>query len=100
LKKLDVVDNTLKQLGITTNYEKLYIRTIWLILGWFIIIIISIYCEADWLRYEYGYDITTAIYVPFLLMYCLNINIIEDLIVMTILGLVYYFIHKNYFLIY
>ncbi|XP_067207717.1 uncharacterized protein [Linepithema humile] len=86
LKKLDIVDNTLKQLGITTDYEKLYARIIWLIFGWLIIIIISIYCEADWLRYEYGHDIITAIYVPFLLMYCLNINVIEDILIVTLLG--------------
>lgn len=80
------MDDTLEQLGITTDYKKLYTRTIWFVVGWFVTIILMIYMEAVWLRHQYGLDILITIYFPFLLNFCTHMNLIDDLIVANILG--------------
>ncbi|XP_011685776.1 PREDICTED: uncharacterized protein LOC105448732 [Wasmannia auropunctata] len=40
LKKLDIIDNTLLELGTVTDYDKLHKKTMWIILGWFVIVIL------------------------------------------------------------
>jgi hypothetical protein len=95
------VDNTLEQLEIMTDYPKLYIKTIWLVIGWFMIIILTTCGEAYWLKNQYNYNIIIAIYVPSILNYCTHINFLDDLIFASVLGLVYLItqISKNYSLI-
>ncbi|XP_067207716.1 uncharacterized protein [Linepithema humile] len=86
LKKLDIVDNTLEQLNIMTDYQKLYMRTIWLVVGWLMVIILTTCGEAYWLRNQYNHNVIIAIYVPFVLNYCTHINHLDDLILASILG--------------
>ncbi|XP_011705584.1 PREDICTED: uncharacterized protein LOC105460788 [Wasmannia auropunctata] len=84
LKKLAVVDDTLKKLGTTTDYEKLNKRTMWIILGWLVIVSLLNYC--DYMRWRDMYDALTSVYATLVLNYCSDINIIEDLIFANILG--------------
>ncbi|XP_011050421.1 PREDICTED: uncharacterized protein LOC105143668 [Acromyrmex echinatior] len=85
LKKLDVVDNTLRKLGTTTDYQKLNKRTMWIVLGWSIIVSLLNYC--DYIRWRDMHDSLTSIYATLMLNYCPDINIIDDLIFANILGL-------------
>lgn len=89
LKKLIIVDDTLKKLGTTTDFHKLYTKTIWLILIWITIIILLTYLEILWLQNQFDYDIITAIYIISMINYCSHLNFISNLIFVSILGLVY-----------
>jgi len=80
------VDDTLRKLGTTTDYQKLNKRTVWIILGWSVIISLLNCC--DYIRWRDTYDVLTSIYVTLMLNYCPDINIIDDLIFANILGLV------------
>lgn len=94
------MDETLEKLGTTTNYEKLNKRTVWIILGWSVTISLLNYC--DYIRWHHMYDNLISICLTLIVNYCPSINIIDDLIFASILGLVNpYFIkiitHKHYF---
>lgn len=92
IKRLDIVDNTLEQFGITTNYQKLHKKTVLLILGWFMLSIVINYDETLCLRLEYNLNTVIVISVPCVLNYCAHINFIDDLIIINIFGFVHYFI--------
>jgi len=94
LKKLAIVDNTLEELEITMDYQKLSKQIIWIVLGWFAIVLLLSY--SDYLRWQNMADNPLkSIYITFILNYCSHINIINDLIFASILGLVFY-TYKNY----
>jgi len=78
------VDDTLEKLGITTDY-KLYMRTIWFILGWFMVVVLIIHLEIPLLK---NINIIQTICIPFTQMYCVHINIISDLTITSMLWLV------------
>jgi len=78
------VDNTLEKLG-TTNYHKLRMRTVWLVLGWFGTIILLTFLETIWLENEYNYNKAKAIYTSLIINYCNHINLINNLIFIIIL---------------
>ncbi|XP_072767255.1 uncharacterized protein [Anoplolepis gracilipes] len=84
LRKLDIVDNTLLNVSTTTDYHKLHKRTIYLILGWFSMIILmnfgSAYCTIN------EYDLLSVMYALFVRNYCSYINMINDLIIASIFG--------------
>jgi len=80
------VNDTLEKLETITDY-KLYMRTIWLILGWFMMAILIIYVEIQSLTNE-NVNIAQVIYVSLMGVYCIHINIIGDLIITNMLGLV------------
>ncbi|XP_024879635.1 uncharacterized protein LOC112459651 isoform X1 [Temnothorax curvispinosus] len=84
LKKLAVVDDTLKKLGSKTDYEKLTRRTVWIILGWFVIVLLLNFC--DYIRWYDMHDALSSICATLILNYCSDINIIDDLIFASILG--------------
>lgn len=84
------MDNTLEQLGIMTDYEKLNKRTVWIILGWSVIVLVLNCGECT--RWHDTYDILTSIFLTLVLNYCADITIIDDLIFASILGLVNPFI--------
>ncbi|XP_072754253.1 uncharacterized protein [Anoplolepis gracilipes] len=86
IKDLTTVNNTLKKLGTITDY-KLYMRTIWLIIGWFMITILLICVDIQFLRSK-NYDVARVIYTPFIRIYCVHINVIGDLTITTMLGYV------------
>jgi len=88
IKNLTCVDDTLEKLGIRTDY-KLYKKTIWLILGWFISAIIIICLDIPVLRKKNDSNIAQTMYILFIRIYCIHINIINDLIITSMLGLVY-----------
>ncbi|KAL6433826.1 hypothetical protein ACFW04_005808 [Cataglyphis niger] len=90
LKKLTIVDDTLKNLGTKTDYHKLYIRIVWLILGWSVIVTLLTFLEAICFENQYNYNNTKAIYISFMLNYCSHINFINNLIFINILGLVHF----------
>lgn len=95
LRRIAIVDDTLKQLGTTTDYKELHTKTVWFVLGWFIIIILMMYAEVEWLRYHYGSDKFIIIYVPFILNYCTHMNLIDDFIVANVLRYVYSSLSMN-----
>ncbi|XP_029665565.1 uncharacterized protein LOC115236964, partial [Formica exsecta] len=86
LKKLDIVDNTLLNVGTITDYHKLHKKTMCLVLVWFLMIMLMNCGPAYWMKNEYNYDISTAMYILFIRNYCNYINMINDLIVASILG--------------
>ncbi|XP_072767256.1 uncharacterized protein [Anoplolepis gracilipes] len=87
LKRIAIVDDTLEQLGTTTNYQKLRKRTVWLILGWLMISIIMNIIETLWLKDQYNnLSAIIIIYVPCILNYCAHTNFVDDMIFITILG--------------
>ncbi|KAL6438841.1 hypothetical protein ACFW04_003728 [Cataglyphis niger] len=88
IKSLNIVDDTLEKLGIITDYNKLRMRTLWLILGFFLISISIIGGKIRFLKTQYNSDITLLIYFPFMRRYCAYVNIIGDLIITNMLGYV------------
>jgi len=56
-------------------------------------ITIMTYGTAYCMRNEFNNDILTSMYIFFVQSYCVFINIINDFIIISILGLVYLYIH-------
>jgi len=93
------VDDTLLKLGTTTDYNKLRKKTICVILGWSVTIVLMNYSTALYIEYEFGYDIITAMILLFIQNYAFHINAIDDLTTASILALVHFFyIYDNYFI--
>ncbi|XP_067207070.1 putative gustatory receptor 28a isoform X2 [Linepithema humile] len=86
LKKLNIVDDTFLKLGTTSNYQKLRTRTIRLVSGWCIVVILANCGATIGITTEYDIDIATAIYIIFMRNYCSHINAISDLTIASILG--------------
>ncbi|XP_029159994.1 uncharacterized protein LOC114931995 [Nylanderia fulva] len=88
LKKLDIVDDTLLKIGITTDYHKLHKKSMLLILGWFITVILITWGMALWMNIAFNFSILTTLYIHFMRNYFTYINIIDDLIIASLLGYV------------
>ncbi|KAL6422636.1 hypothetical protein ACFW04_010696 [Cataglyphis niger] len=88
LKKLTVVDITLEKLEITINYQQLHKRIVRLVLGWFAIAILINYITMLFIEHSFKYNLATAIYFTFMFNHCYHINLIGDLTLISILGLV------------
>ncbi|XP_070172340.1 putative gustatory receptor 28a [Polyergus mexicanus] len=88
LKKLDIIDNTLLNIGTTTDYYKLHKKTIYLILGWLLMIISMSYGTAYWIKNEYNHNTLTAMYALIVRNYCSYINMVNDMIIASIFGYV------------
>ncbi|XP_011705522.1 PREDICTED: uncharacterized protein LOC105460721 [Wasmannia auropunctata] len=86
LKKLDIIDNTLLELGTVTDYDKLRKKILWHILGWFIIVILMNSVTALSVNVEHDCDILTAIIVVFIRNYSYHVNVIGYLTTTNILG--------------
>ena len=83
-----------------TNYEKLHAKTLWLVLGWSMIVILMNCSSALFLKVEHNCDIVTAMLFIFLLNYSFHINVVDDLTNASILGLVSFYIYgHNMFII-
>lgn len=80
------MDDSLEKLGIITDY-KLYIRTVWLILGWFMIALLISCMEIQLLK-SYNIQFAQAVFIPLMCIYCSNINILGDITLISMLGLV------------
>lgn len=85
------MDDTLKKLGVITDYKKFEKRSIWIILGWFVTILLLNF--GDYYRWHKMHDALSSVYATLILNYCSDINIIDDLIFTSILGLVNLFIY-------
>ncbi|XP_071631946.1 uncharacterized protein [Temnothorax longispinosus] len=85
LRKLDIVDSTLFKLGTVTDYNKLRKKTVRLVLGWFMIVILTIYSVALSIKNEYNRDNATSIFYVLIRDYCFHINFIGDLTTASIL---------------
>lgn len=79
-----MIDGTLENLGITTDYQKLQTRIVWLLLGW-CILCTSIVYGLLYTAYYYHYDTATAVYTIFMLHYCRFMNLIDDIMIASIL---------------
>lgn len=90
MKKLAIVDVTLKKLGTKTNYQQLYMKIVWLTLGWFMTTILIDCIYVLFIQYQHNYDIAKIICISIILNHCCHINLIDDLTVSSILGLVFY----------
>ncbi|KAL6438840.1 hypothetical protein ACFW04_003727 [Cataglyphis niger] len=88
IKKLIIVDETLEKLEIITDYNKLRMTTVWLILGLLFMYILIICGKMRLLRNEYNIDSGPLIYLPFMRSFCVYANIIGDLIITSMLGYV------------
>lgn len=82
------MDDTLKKLGITINYQKLKMKMVSVTLGWSAIIILLTSLDIYALK-KNNWDILLTIFIPFLRNYCGYINFIGDLVIVTILKLVH-----------
>ncbi|KAM0734578.1 hypothetical protein ACS0PU_011397 [Formica fusca] len=85
LKKLTIMDDTLKKLGTTTDYHKLHMKTVRLVLGWSVIVMLLTFLEVIWMKKEYNYNNAKAIYMSVMINYCSHINFINNLIFITLL---------------
>jgi len=97
LKKLDIVDNTLLELGIITNYDKLRKKSVWLVLGWFVVVTLTNSCEALYVKDEYNCSTVIAMFFIFIKNYCFHINFINDLTAASILESVPVSIYTYYY---
>ncbi|XP_067207785.1 uncharacterized protein [Linepithema humile] len=88
LNKLAMIDDTLENLGATTDYRKLQRRVVWLVLGWCMMYISVIYGESSWFAEYYNLDTPTAVYITVILNYCRFMNFIGDITIASILGYV------------
>ncbi|XP_011868452.1 PREDICTED: uncharacterized protein LOC105562320 isoform X1 [Vollenhovia emeryi] len=86
LKKIDIVDDTLLELGIVTDYDKLYKKSLWLVSGWFIIVLSINIVTALFVKVDKDCNIFTAMFAVFVRNYSFHINVIGDLTTTTILG--------------
>ncbi|XP_024871692.1 uncharacterized protein LOC112454484, partial [Temnothorax curvispinosus] len=86
LKRFDIVDNTLLELGTVIDYDKLHKKSLWIVLGWFIVVISLNSITALFVKAEHDCDILTAMIVVFTRNYSFHINAIGDLTTATILG--------------
>ncbi|EZA58583.1 hypothetical protein X777_14745 [Ooceraea biroi] len=87
LKKLAMLDDTLEMLGITTDYEFLRRRIIWIISGWWITCIVTIYGDYFWFKDQYNIDNSaTVVYIIFMLHYGFDVTFIGDLTITSLLG--------------
>jgi len=93
------VDNTLLKLGTLTDYDKLYKKTVWSVLGWFVIVIITMYGGAIFIKSEYNCDIAISMFFVFIREYPFNINFIGDLTTASIIGLVHFLYIFNLLLV-
>jgi len=94
------VDDTLFKLGTMTDYNKLRMKAICLVLGWSVIVMLLTCSAALFIEYEYDYDIATAICVIFIRSYVFHINTIGDLTTASILALVHLFTYIIVFILY
>ncbi|XP_067207786.1 uncharacterized protein [Linepithema humile] len=83
-----MIDDTLENLGATTDYRKLQRRVVWLVLGWCMMYISVIYGESSWFAEYYNLDTPTAVYITVILNYCRFMNFIGDITIASILGYV------------
>ncbi|XP_067207787.1 uncharacterized protein [Linepithema humile] len=83
-----MIDDTLENLGVTTDYHKLQTRIVWLVLGYCMTYITIIYGKSLWLVKYYHFDTPTAIYVMFIQHYCHFMNFIGDITIASILDYV------------
>jgi len=81
----------LLKLGTITDYNKLRKKTICLVLGWFITMVLTNCSTALFIEHEFDYDIITAIFLLFILNYGFHINAIDDLATASILASVQFF---------
>jgi len=81
-----MIDNTLENLGTTTNYHNLETRIIWIIIGWGTMYILIMYLKTLWFTNINHYDTTTAVYLLIISNYCRFMNIIGDIMIASILG--------------
>ncbi|XP_067207670.1 uncharacterized protein [Linepithema humile] len=88
LKKLAIVDTTLENLGIITNYRPLRKQIIWTVLGWFVIAISANNMHIIFIKKVMDFNAMTAIYVSYVMNHCFHINLLEDLTIMSIIGYV------------
>lgn len=88
LRKLTIVDITLEKLGTTINYQQLHKRIVRLVLGWFATAILINYINIIFLEHYFKYNLATAIYFTSMANHCSHINLIGDLTMISILGLV------------
>ncbi|XP_070172339.1 uncharacterized protein [Polyergus mexicanus] len=88
IKSLTIVDDTLEKLTRTTTDCKLYRRTIWYILGWFMIAILIIGGEILYSFLGRQDQDAPAIYVSFIRIYCIHITVIGDLTITSMIGYV------------
>ncbi|XP_011640033.1 uncharacterized protein LOC105429029 [Pogonomyrmex barbatus] len=96
LKKLAIIDVTLKSLGTTINNQQLYIKIIWLVLGWFMSVVLINCIHSLYIISQHNYDIVTVICISIILNHCSHINLIEDIMVASILGLVFCIYEYNF----
>lgn len=89
MRKLDIVDETLKELGTTTDYQKLDTKMRRFVVGWFVIISLWNLGEIVW--WQKIYDVLTALWITFLVNYSNHTNLIGDLKFAYILGCVFFY---------
>lgn len=87
LRKLAIVDDTLKKIGTMTDYQRLYTRVLLVVLGWFAFVIWIIINSTLW--YMESYNVIKSVYIAFILSYSTCVNLIDDLIITLTLGSVY-----------
>lgn len=99
IKKLTIVDDTLKKVGIKTNYHKFKMKIVWLVFGWTAIIIFLTCLECFFLKKQ-NMDVFAFIFIPFMRNYTAYINYIGVLIIMIMLRLVHTLFIQIYLLIF
>jgi len=91
-----MIDDTLENLGTTTNCHKLRTRIVWIVIGYCIMYISIIYLIALWFVNYYHLNIAAAVYINIMLNYCCFMNIICDIIERAFLGKYTFYTHKTY----
>lgn len=87
LKKLAIVDNTLKDLGNPNIYEKMHMWSKGIIITWIMYsIIINFYESSFWQSREE--TASWRLYLPYILNYSLHINTLVDLLFIFLLWFV------------
>ncbi|KAL0108826.1 hypothetical protein PUN28_014148 [Cardiocondyla obscurior] len=85
LRKLDIVDNTLLKLGLITNYDKPCNKTVWFILGWFVMVMLTNCSTSLYMKNELNYNLKSALIYIFAMNHCFHVNFIGDLTTASIL---------------
>ncbi|XP_011868450.1 PREDICTED: uncharacterized protein LOC105562318 isoform X2 [Vollenhovia emeryi] len=84
LKKLSAVDNCLEELGVTMMYQRTHIYSKLVIIGWIIYSFLINLSNAMW---WINFHETWALFIAFMLNYCININAFMELLFIFLLWL-------------
>ncbi|XP_039308746.1 uncharacterized protein LOC120358466 [Solenopsis invicta] len=90
MKKLIAIEDTLKELGISTMYHKMHTCSKLIVIGWIMHSIVLNFCDMIWWKIFNG-TISWGLLVSFIRNHGIHINMLADLLFTFLLWFVQYY---------